>query len=213
MASLKQKIKRYLIEILDKNIQKNYRERERQIKSKLAYCASDVVFKYPFNFSSDLNLKSIFLYEGTWIHEGSKFIMDGGNFILKKNSGAAQGLTVITHNHSAVVGMLFKDVVKERINTDKDIIVEEDVWIGANVTLLAGVKIGRGAVVGAGSVCRTKIPPYAIVLGNPAEVVGFRFRPDGIIEHELNLYPEVDRLPEDVLVKNYNKFIDKLSVK
>lgn len=210
MVSIKHTLKQFFLKKIDFYIQKNYRERERQIKPKLAFCASDAVLKYPFSFSSEIAIQSVFLHEGTWIHEGSKFIMDGGNFVLKKNSGAAQGLTVITHNHSAIVGKFFKDVVNERINTDKDIVVEEDVWIGANVTLLVGTKIGRGAIVGAGSVCRTKIPPYAIAIGNPAEVVGFRFRPDGIIEHELQLYAEHERLSEALLIKNFDKYMNKI---
>jgi virginiamycin A acetyltransferase len=208
MASIKEKIKGFFIKQLDILRRKINHFRENQIKAKLGYCAPDVVFRFPVFYSTEKVLDSIFLYESTWIYEQSKFIMDGGKFIMRKNSGAAQGLTVITVNHPSEIGMLFKDIVKNRIGQDKDVIVEEDVWIGANVTLLAGVKIGRGAVIGAGSVCRTKIPPYAIAIGNPAKVVGFRFRPDGILEHENSLYPESERLPEDLLQKNYNKYFE-----
>lgn len=56
-----------------------------------------------------------------------------------------------------------------------DIIIENDVWIGAKVTIMSGVKIGNGAVVGACSVVTKDIPPYAIVAGNPARIVKYRF--------------------------------------
>lgn len=56
-----------------------------------------------------------------------------------------------------------------------DIIVEHDVWIGANVTILDNVTIRTGAVVGAGSVVTKDVPPYAIVGGNPAKVIKYRF--------------------------------------
>ena len=92
---------------------------------------------------------------------------------------------------------------------DKDIVVEEDVWLGARVTLLVGSHIGRGAIVGAGSVVRSYIPPYSIVLGNPAKIVGFRFLPEEIIEHEKELYPEEQRLAYDIVVRNYNKYFTK----
>ena len=74
------------------------------------------------------------------------------------------------------------------------------------MTLLSGVHLNRGATVGAGSVVRTSIPPYAIVAGNPAKIVGFRFTPEEIIEHEKVLYPEEERLPLELLEKNYKKY-------
>jgi len=52
------------------------------------------------------------------------------------------------------------------------LIVEDDVWIGFNAIVLKGVRIGRGAVVGAGSVVTKEIPPFTVVVGNPARVVG-----------------------------------------
>ena len=61
------------------------------------------------------------------------------------------------------------------------IIVKDDVWIGANSTILSGVTIGQGAIVAAGSVVTKNIPPYAIVGGNPARVIKYRFEPE-IIE-------------------------------
>lgn len=66
---------------------------------------------------------------------------------MKKYSGAAPGLTVITGNHIPTVGIPHFMLPILRINeSEKDVIVEEDVWLGANVTLLSGVTVGRGAV-------------------------------------------------------------------
>ena len=61
-----------------------------------------------------------------------------------------------------------------------DIIVENDVWIGATSTIMSGVKISNGAVVGGGSVVTKDVPPYAIVAGNPAKVVKYRFTDEQI---------------------------------
>jgi len=55
------------------------------------------------------------------------------------------------------------------------IVVEDDVWIGLNSTILSGVKIRKGAIIGAGSVVASDIPPYAIVVGNPAKIIKYRF--------------------------------------
>lgn len=56
-----------------------------------------------------------------------------------------------------------------------DIVIENDVWIGAKSTVMSGVKISNGAVVAAGSVVTKDVPPYAIVGGNPAKIIKFRF--------------------------------------
>ncbi|UUN26030.1 DapH/DapD/GlmU-related protein [Streptomyces sp. FIT100] len=55
-----------------------------------------------------------------------------------------------------------------------DIVVEEDVFLGARVTILPGVTIGRGAAVGAGSVVTKDVPPEVVVAGNPARIVRAR---------------------------------------
>jgi virginiamycin A acetyltransferase len=57
------------------------------------------------------------------------------------------------------------------------IVVEDDVWIGANSVLLDGTRIGRGAVIAAGSVVRGALPAYSISAGNPARVVKWRKKP------------------------------------
>lgn len=57
------------------------------------------------------------------------------------------------------------------------IIVEDDVWIGGRATLVAGITVGTGAVVGAGAVVTRDVPPFSIVAGVPAKVIGHRGTP------------------------------------
>jgi acetyltransferase-like isoleucine patch superfamily enzyme/dTDP-4-dehydrorhamnose 3,5-epimerase-like enzyme len=52
-------------------------------------------------------------------------------------------------------------------------VVEDRASIGANATILPGVRIGRGAMIGAGAVITRSVPPNAIVVGNPARIVGY----------------------------------------
>ena len=59
--------------------------------------------------------------------------------------------------------------------TKGPIIVEDDVWIATNALILSGVTIGRGAIVAAGAVVVKDVPPYAIVGGNPAKLLKYRF--------------------------------------
>lgn len=61
-------------------------------------------------------------------------------------------------------------------NPQKDqVVVENDVWIGQNCALAAGVILGTGSIIAANSVVTKNVPPYAIVGGNPAKIIKFRF--------------------------------------
>lgn len=92
-------------------------------------------------------------------------------------------------------------------STQSRITFQDDCWLGSNAIILPSCHVvGRGAIVGSGSVCRSNVPPYAIVTGNPAKVVGFRFTVDEIIEIEKRIYPESQRIPRKELEKNYDKY-------
>lgn len=73
------------------------------------------------------------------------------------------------------------------------ITIGHDVWIGLRATVLSGVTIGIGAVIGAGSVVVKDVAPYAVVAGNPARIVKYRFEQE-IIERLLTTrWWELDR--------------------
>lgn len=56
----------------------------------------------------------------------------------------------------------------------KNVIIDDFVWIGSNVILSGNVHIGEGAIVAVGSVVVKDVPPYAIVGGNPAQIIKYR---------------------------------------
>ncbi|MDO6521398.1 CatB-related O-acetyltransferase [Shimia thalassica] len=59
--------------------------------------------------------------------------------------------------------------------TRGDCIIEADVWIGVDAIIRRGVRLGHGCVVGANSFVNKDIPPFAIAVGSPAKIVGYRF--------------------------------------
>lgn len=100
-------------------------------------------------------------------------------------------LTIITGDHMPVVGKYLdtvtdedKDIVDKAHDYDQDVVIEEDVWAGANVTILKGVTIGRGCIIAAGAVVTKDMPPYSIVGGVPAKVIKKRWDAKQIDEHE-----------------------------
>jgi len=80
----------------------------------------------------------------------------------------AQNVTITGLNHN------YQDVnipISNQGITTKCVIVEDDVWIGANSVILPGVSIGKHSVVAGGSVVTRDVPPYSVCVGNPARVV------------------------------------------
>mgnify|MGYP000318753980 FL=1 len=151
------------------------------------------------------NPQNIYLYDFARIGCRSTIITMGeSKFIMKRGCLTAEGLVVVTSNHRQHIGQFLSGGNND--NEYKDIVVEEDVWIGINVTLLAGAYIGRGAIIGACSVVTKKIPPYAIAVGNPAKVIKFKWSIEEILKHESVLYPENERLTGEELEIICNRY-------
>jgi acetyltransferase-like isoleucine patch superfamily enzyme len=94
-----------------------------------------------------------------------------------------------------------------------DIVIGNDVWIGANCTIMDNITIGNGAVLAAGSVVTKSVPPYAIVGGNPAKVIKYRFTNDIIQKLEATKFwelPTSDILKFNIWSDNIDEFIKKV---
>jgi acetyltransferase-like isoleucine patch superfamily enzyme len=57
------------------------------------------------------------------------------------------------------------------VSPARPVTLEDNVWIGFDAVILPGVTIGRGAIVGCKTIVRESIPPYAVVVGDPARVI------------------------------------------
>ena len=198
-TSIKQRIRNRLDRLfyIDRRAEYGYLAKD-------AYLASDVVV---------FNKKNLFLYENTSLPSGSLILNPRSNFIMKRGSFSSYNLCVCPGNHMPLVGMWKHDVtdaIKDELDMehrfDRDIIVEEDVWLGINVTLLNGTHIGRGCIVGAGCVISGEWPPYAVIAGNPARIVRPLFSMDEILQHEEKLYAPEDRISKEKLNTIFMKY-------
>jgi acetyltransferase-like isoleucine patch superfamily enzyme len=112
------------------------------------------------------------------------------------------GVTIIGGDHNtSVVGAFMYDVFEKRPQDDQDVIIEDDVWVGANALILKGVRLGRGSIVAAGSLVYRDVPPYTTVAGVPAVKVNRRFDIETILAHEKVLYSADKRLERSYLEK------------
>ena len=94
-----------------------------------------------------------------------------GGVIIGKYFHTGRGLTIFSTNHNYNSTKL---IPYDATDILKPVIIKDFVWAGANVTIVPGVTIGEGVVIGAGAVVTKSIQDYAIVGGNPAEVIGYR---------------------------------------
>ena len=126
-----------------------------------------------------------------------------GGLIIGDKVSISEGVKILTHNH--VVDFSGKDESKGCYKTP--LVIGDRVWIGTRCTILPGVQeIGRGALISADTCINKKVPPYAIVMGNPAKIIGFRMRPERIAVFEESNYPEEERIPLEILKDNYEKY-------
>lgn len=77
---------------------------------------------------------------------------------------------IIDHGH----GMVRSVPIREQRAVIGEVIIGDDVWIGAGAKLLMNVNVGTGAVIGANAVVVTDIPDYAVAVGVPARVIKYR---------------------------------------
>lgn len=127
--------------------------------------------------------------------------------IIKKYTVLAPMCTIITNSHRATVGVPQFLLGESHVNDkSSDVIINEDVWVGAQSTIMAGVNIGRGAIVGARALVTKDVPPYALVVGMPAKIVGVKFSKVGIMEHERILYTEDKRMTKEEIDSLFETF-------
>lgn len=94
---------------------------------------------------------------------------------------------IITGNHRIdILGKYMKNIKDNEkfAEDDQDVIIKDDVWIGANSIILKGVTIEEGSVIAAGSIVTKDVAPYTIVGGAPAKLIKMRFSNEQIYDHK-----------------------------
>lgn len=153
--------------------------------------------------------KTVFIAENAKLRRNATILnTPKEKVIIKKYAAIAVNCLIVTDSHVSTVGIPHFLLGSSHINDKSgDVVIEEDVWVGANVTILAGITVGRGSVVAAGSIITKDVPPYSVVAGVPAKVIAKRFELNDIICHEKVLYPEHERMDKKMLEEVFEKFL------
>ena len=91
-----------------------------------------------------------------------------GPVTIGSHVNLAQGITITALNHNFDDSE--KRIDQQGIST-KEVVLADDIWVGANAVILPGVTIGKHAVVAAGAIVTKDVPPHSLVAGVPAKVI------------------------------------------
>ena len=147
-----------------------------------------------------------YLSSGTKIYSNTKignFCSIGPNVIIAPGEHPLDQFTT----HPIIYDSAWNKKISSKCDINKNTVIGNDVWIGCNALIKTGIKIGNGAVIGACSVVTHDVPPYAIVAGNPAKIIRYRFNDDIIQKlidtkwYDGNLNEVVDK------IKCYNEIV------
>lgn len=146
------------------------------IKHTLINCKNIIVGEFTYfdgqNFQSHVTHHYDFIGDKLII---GKFCQIGKNVEFIMNGANHQMNSASTYPFYIFNGRKQNSPKIEDLPNKGDTIIGNDVWIGQNVTFLPGAHVGDGSIIGANSVVSNDIPPYSVVVGNPARIIKKRF--------------------------------------
>ena len=117
------------------------------------------------------NYKNIHIGEGSYINGGMLYAARDSHITIGNDCMISYDVIIRTdmHNHSDVSQLMIKQNI-----TVKDIVIEDNVWIGHGAYIMPGVTVHRGSIVAARAVVTKDVPEFSVVAGVPAKIVRIR---------------------------------------
>lgn len=114
------------------------------------------------------NPKNITIGNNTYINGGVFTVGDNSRIVIGNDCLISYNVHVRTKTHKYIDKNI---LIRKQGELEKDIVIEDDVWIGYGAQIMPGVTLHRGCVVGAGAVVTKDVAEYTVVGGVPAKVI------------------------------------------
>ena len=154
------------------------------VRRAFASCGKNVRVPQDCSFSG---IENIYVGNNVAFGVNNSFLSTRAKILIGNDVMFGPGVTIITGNHRTdIVGrtmMSIKDSEKLPEN-DENVVIENDVWIGANAIILKGVTIHQGSIVAAGAVVTKDVNSYQIWGGVPARYLADRFKEGDLEKHK-----------------------------
>lgn len=162
---LQVRVGKFLYKTLGHILPRGMGKKFRSYTAKLMFtCAGEVNLEKHVDASSKLTIGNFSgIGENAYI-QGEVHI---GDYVMM-----AKNVKIFTRNHN--FSRMDIPMSQQGTQKEKPVLIGNDVWIGDGVMLLPGTHVGNGVVIGGGAVVRGTVPDYAIIIGNPAQIIGYR---------------------------------------
>ena len=141
----------------------NLAAKEKYMKETFASCGDHCYIEQPFY----ANWGGRNVHFGSGVYANFNLVLvDDGNIYVGDRVMIGPNVTIATANHP-----LEPELRAKGLQINRDVVIGENVWLGAGVIIVPGVTIGKNAVIGAGSVVTKDIPDNVLAVGNPARVI------------------------------------------
>lgn len=130
-----------------------------------------------FSYAGKIQIgNNVFIGEGTKIWSGSEVGIKIGNDVLISHNvfiGDTNSHEIdYLQRASSFIEMTTQGHPKINPGVEtKPVVIEDNVWLSFNVIVMKGVTIGKGSIIGSGSIITKDIPPFSLVVGNPARIL------------------------------------------
>ncbi|MDH5216059.1 MAG: acyltransferase [Gammaproteobacteria bacterium] len=139
-----------------------------------------------FNPDDHFSYETITIGNYVYIGPGAFFSASRSGISIGNKVMFGPNVTIMGGDHNtSVIGEYMYDIKTKKAENDLPVIIEEDVWIGANATILKGVTIGRGSIIAAGAIVVNSVPEYSVVAGVPAKIIKKRFEEAELQQHKI----------------------------
>lgn len=160
-------------------------------------CGNNLIVEFrlsSFSFASIEIGNNVFIGSNAWFY---------ADLVIGTNVMFGPSCKVIGGDHIfGIKGLSNRFLVPKDDSNSKPIIIEDEVWCGANVIILKGVNVGIGSVIGAGSVVTKNVPPFTVNFGNPCKPVKIILDDNNLRQHLQMLNYNSEFIEETILKRH-----------